>query len=172
MSWNRLISATVCFVICGLLCSGRVLAEVTDRSTAKVSAEFAAILTAVDAAQVELQNGRPAAFKALWSHGDDTTLSGGLGGMIEQGWEQISKRLDWVGTQFSQGLHRTERLVKNESGNLGYVVQFEHLRFRAPGQTEESTRDYRVTMVFRRESDGWKLIHRQADSQMQKQPTK
>jgi len=172
MNGNRLVSATVCFVIGGLLSSAGVHAELTDRSTARVSAEFAAILIAVDATQLELQNGRPAAFKALWSHADDTTLSGGLGGTIEQGWEQISKRLDWVGAQFSQGSHRTERLVKNESGNLGYVVQLEHVRFRVPGQAEESTRDYRVTMVFRRESDGWKLIHRQADSQMQKQPTK
>jgi ketosteroid isomerase-like protein len=36
---------------------------------------------------------------------------------------------------------------------------------------ETSTRDYRVTVVFRRETDGWKLVHQQADSQMTKQPT-
>ena len=172
MNWKPTVSAAVYFLICGLLCSDGVQAEVTDRAPAKVSDEFLAMLIAVDAAQLELQNGRPAAFKALWSHADDITLSGGFGGTIEQGWEQISKRLDWVGTQFSEGSHRIERLVKNESGNLGYVVQLEHLRFRVPGQAEESTRDYRVTMVFRREDDGWKLVHRQADSQMHKQPTK
>src|SRR3954451_21800768 len=172
MNGNRVVFWTICLLLCGLLGSDGVRAELIDRSAAKVSDEFAAILVAVDAAQFELQNGRPAAFKALWSHADDITLSGGLGGTIEQGWEQINKRLDWVAKQFSQGTHKAERLVKNESGNLGYVVQLEHLRFRVPGQEEESTRDYRVTMVFRREGDGWKLIHRQADSQMQKQVTK
>jgi ketosteroid isomerase-like protein len=137
-----------------------------------ISKEFQAMLSAVDAAQLELQNGRPAAFKALWSHADDITLSGGFGGTIEKGWEQISRRLDWVGTQFSRGSHNIEQLAANESGDLGYVVQIEHIRFYVPGQTQESTRDYRVTMVFRRESSGWRIVHRQADSQMIKTGTK
>ena len=67
--------------------------------------DFEAMLARVDAAQLELQNGRAAAFKALWSHADDVTLSGGFGGTIEKGWEAIGRRLDWVGTQFSNGTH-------------------------------------------------------------------
>ncbi len=47
--------------------------------------EFQALLVRVDAAQVELQNGRPEAFKALWSRAGDITLCGGFGGTIEQG---------------------------------------------------------------------------------------
>jgi hypothetical protein len=135
----------------------------------KVSEEFQAMLTRVDAAQLELQNGKPAAFKALWSHDADITLSGGFGGTIEKGWDQISRRLDWVGTQFSKGSNTIERLVANESDGLGYVVQIEHIRFHVPGQAQESKRDYRVTMVFRHESAGWRIVHRQADSQMTKQ---
>ncbi len=54
-------------------------------------------------------------------------------------------------------------------GDLGYVVQIEHVRFHVPGQEEESARDYRVTMLFRREPEGWRIVHRQADSQMMKQ---
>jgi ketosteroid isomerase-like protein len=131
--------------------------------------DFQAMLARVDAAQLELQNGRPAAFKALWSHGDDITLSGGFGGSIERGWEQISRRLDWVGTQFSKGTNTNERIAARASGDLGYVVQTEHIRFHVPGQAKESTRDYRVTMVFRREPEGWRIVHRQADSQMTKQ---
>jgi ketosteroid isomerase-like protein len=135
----------------------------------KVGVEFQAMLAKVDAAQLELQNGKPAAFKALWSHADDITLSGGFGGTIEKGWERISSRLDWVGTQFSKGSNTIERLVANESGELGYVVQIEHIRFHVPGQAQESRRDYRATMIFRRESEGWRIVHRQADSQMVKQ---
>ena len=130
---------------------------------------FKEALASVDAAQLELQKGRPAAFKALWSRADDVTLSGGFGGTIEKGWEQVSRRLDWVGTQFSEGSNTIERLVANESGDLAYVVQIEHIRFVVPGKKQESTRDYRVTMVFRRESEGWRIVHRQADSQMTKQ---
>ena len=134
-----------------------------------VGEEFQAMIDKVDSAQLELQNGRPAAFKALWSHADDVTLAGGFGGAIEKGWEQISRRLDWVGAQFSKGTHTHERIVANANGDLGYVVQIEHIRFHVPGKAEESTRDYRVTMVFRRESEGWRIVHRQADSQMMKQ---
>lgn len=135
----------------------------------EIQEELQALLAKVDSAQLELQNGQPAAFKALWSHADDITLSGGFGGTIEKGWEQISRRLDWVGAQFSKGTNTIERIAANSSGDLAYVVQVEHLRFRVPGQAKESMRDYRVTMLFRRESAGWRIIHRQADSQMTKQ---
>lgn len=134
--------------------------------------EFQAMLAKMDAAQLELQNGRPEPFKALWSHADDITLSGGFGGVVEKGWDQISRRLDWVGAQFSNGTNTHERVVANASGDLGYVVQMEHLRFRVPGQERDSTRDYRVTMIFRRERDGWRIVHRQADSQTTKQAPK
>lgn len=134
--------------------------------------DFRSALAAIDAAQLELQNGKPAAFKALWSHADDITLSGGFGGTIEKGWDQISRRLDWVGTQFSNGTNTIERVSAKTSGDLGYVVQIEHIKFKVPGQETESTRDYRVTMLFRREAEGWRIIHRQADSQMVKQAPK
>jgi ketosteroid isomerase-like protein len=131
--------------------------------------EFDAFLGRVDAAQLELQNGKAAAFKALWSHADDVTLSGGFGGTIEKGWQAVGSRLDWVGTQFSNGTNRIDRTVSNDSGDLGYVIQAEHLRFRVPGQASDSTRDYRVTMIFRREAGEWRIVHRQADSNNVKQ---
>ena len=67
-----------------------------------VDEEFQTMMAKVDTAQLELQNGRPEPFKALWSHADDVTLTGGFGGAIEKGWEKISRRFDWVATQFSE----------------------------------------------------------------------
>lgn len=43
---------------------------------------FDAVLATVEAAQVQLVNGQPGPFKALWSRDEDVTLSGGLGGAI------------------------------------------------------------------------------------------
>jgi hypothetical protein len=40
---------------------------------------FDGVLATVEAAQVQLVNGQPGPFKALWSHGEDVTLVGGLG---------------------------------------------------------------------------------------------
>jgi ketosteroid isomerase-like protein len=147
-------------------------AEPANNANRAVVDDFPAMLERADAAQRELQNGHPEAFKALWSHADDITLSGGFGGTIEKGWEAISRRLDWVGTQFSNGTNTIDRVAAKAAGDLAYVVQVEHIRFRVPGSETETTRDYRVTMLFRREQGSWRIIHRQADSQMMKQAPK
>jgi ketosteroid isomerase-like protein len=132
--------------------------------------DFEAMLARFDAAQLELQNGRVAPYKALWSQAGDVTLTGGFGGKVEKGWDAVSRRLDWVATQFSDGTHSVERIASGVSGDLGYVVQLERIRFRVPGQGEETTRDLRVTMIFRREAEGWRAIHRHADSNLTRQP--
>jgi len=160
------------FLVCNFSPGAGTAAQNPSARRAQTGGGFKEMLARVDAAQLELQNGRPAAFKALWSRADDITLSGGFGGAIEKGWKQIDRRLDWVATQFSDGSNTIERLVANQSGDLGYVVQLEHIRFHAPGQVQESRRDYRVTMVFRREQEGWRIVHRQADSQMTKESPK
>ncbi|MEQ1765279.1 MAG: nuclear transport factor 2 family protein [Pyrinomonadaceae bacterium] len=152
-------------IFCLLLLSCSLLAHAQQK-------DFESFLTKVDAAQLELQGGKAEAFKSIWSHADDITLSGGFGGTIEKGWEAISKRLDWVGQQFSNGTNKVERLVSVSNGDLGYVVQLEHIRFNVPGQATESTKDYRVTMIFRKEKGSWRIVHRQADSNMTKQAPK
>ena len=60
-------------------------------------------------------------------------------------------------------------VVEYASGDLAYLVQNEHLRYRVPQTKADATRDYRVTMVFRRESGQWRIVHRQADSLLTKQ---
>jgi len=162
---HLLIAATSLFLITALGADS----EEGNKAAPAGGQEFETMLRNVDAAQLELQNGRPDAFKALWSRADDATLSGGFGGTVEKGWEAINRRLDWVGAQLSKGTNTIERIVAKENGDLGYVVQIEHIRFHVPGQEKESARDYRVTMLFRREPEGWRIIHRQADSQMMKQ---
>jgi ketosteroid isomerase-like protein len=127
---------------------------------------FVAFLDRMDAAQRELQNGRGATYKELWSHAEDVTLSGGFGGAIEKGWTNVSARLDWVAKQFSNGTNQIQRLVSAASGDLGYVVQSEHIMFRIPGKDAPSTKSYRVTVVFRRKHGSWKIVHRQADSNL------
>jgi hypothetical protein len=134
--------------------------------------EFMNFLKKVDAAQRELQNGRAEPYKALWSHKDDVTLSGGFGGAIEKGWANVGKRLDWAGQQFSNGTNTIDRIVAMSDQKLAYVVQLENIRFRAAETKIETTRDYRVTMIFRLENDGWRIVHRHADSQMMKQAPK
>ncbi len=134
--------------------------------------EFEAFLVRLDAAQLELQNGKPEAYKALWERSEDVTLSGGFGGTVEKGWDGVSKRLDWAASNFTKGKNSITRLSRNIDRSLAYVVQLERIDFVIPETGKPATRDYRVTMVFRRGTNGWRVIHRHADSQTTRQGTR
>jgi ketosteroid isomerase-like protein len=160
--------ATVPLLLLILLASDSAVAQTPGTQAQDLSA----VLTKVEAAQTELVRGRPDPFKALWSHGDDVTLIGGLGGSIEKGWGRVSERLDWVASQYSAGTRQHEEVSRVVSGNLAYVVQREVIRFRIPVTGRESVQELRATMVLRLESGGWRIIHRHADAQTAREPTR
>ena len=134
-----------------------------DRTAHEVT--FAEALAQVESAQVELVRGRPEAFKALWSHRDDVTLTGGLGGAIEKGWSNVSRRLEWVATQYAEGRREHQEIARVVGRDLAYVVQKEIIRYRVPGRTTHMSQELRAVMVFRLEEGAWRISHRQADSQ-------
>ncbi len=113
---------------------GCVAASAQHRSGQAASQDrsFDAVLEQVEAAQVQLVNGRPDAFKALWLHDDEVTLSGGLGGVIVKSWRQVSERLDWVATQYRDGTRTHEEVARYVGPDLAYVVPRETIRFRSP----------------------------------------
>lgn len=119
-------------------------------------------------------DGKPEAVKALWSHSDDVTLSGAAGGDTAKGWNNVSSRLDWASSQFrdSNGSKTIEQIQTTVSGSFAYIVQYEHIRYHRPGQSEIAKRDYRVTTIFRREPEGWRVVHRHADTLMTRQDIK
>jgi hypothetical protein len=127
--------------------------------------EWTAFIARLETAEHEFAQGRPAAFKALWSHSDDVSLCGGFGG-VESGWNKVGPRLDWASSQISEGTRSREGIRSTVGADFAYIVQTEQIRLRVPGRAEQSTLDFRVTMVFRRNSGGWRIIHRHADSQM------
>jgi SnoaL-like domain len=127
--------------------------------------EWTAFIAKLEAAENQFAQGHPAAFKVLWSHGDEVSLCGGFGG-VESGWDKVGTRLDWASSQISEGTRSRDEIRSIVGADFAYVVQTEQIRFRVPGRPEQSTLDFRVTMVFRRDSDGWRIVHRHADSQM------
>jgi len=135
-----------------------------------LSKEFSAFIAQAEAAQVKLQRGDASEYKAMWSHTDNVTLSGGFGGNIEAGWANVSKRLDWAATQYTNGTNTIERIAASDDGRIGYLVQIERVKFKVPATGADAIRDYRVTMIFRREKGKWVIVHRHADSQTTKQP--
>jgi pimeloyl-ACP methyl ester carboxylesterase/ketosteroid isomerase-like protein len=127
---------------------------------------FDAVLAAVEAAQVQLVNGQPGPFKALWSQREDVTLSGGLGGAIAKGWTQVSERLDWVATQYTGGVRTHQEVARYVGQDLAYVVLRETIRSKNPADGRAMVQELRVTQVFRRDDGRWRIVHRHADSQV------
>jgi ketosteroid isomerase-like protein len=134
-----------------------------------VEAGWAAFIKKLETAEEEFVQGRPAAFKSLWSRADDITLCGGFGG-IERGWENVIARLDWVSLKYADGTRTREEISRVVTADFAYLVQIEVIRFRLPGNSDYSTQELRATMVLRREADDWKIVHRHADSQVLTKP--
>ena len=158
--------ATVCLFLGGASRGGAQGPSAADGSH---DASFASFLREVEAAQVQLVNGRPDAFKALWSQRGDVTLSGGLGGAIAKGWLHVRERIEWVATQYVGGTRAHQAVAQYVGQDLGYVVVRETIRFKSPADGRPVVQNLRVTQVFRREGGRWRIVHRHADSQVTKQ---
>jgi ketosteroid isomerase-like protein len=133
------------------------------------NSEWMTFIAKLETAEEEFVQGRPAAFQALWSHADDVTLCGGFGG-VERGWQNVTARLNWVSAKYSDGTRTREEISRMVGADFAYLVQTEVIRSRVAAQTEPSTQELRSTMVFRREADGWRIVHRHADLQIGTQP--
>jgi ketosteroid isomerase-like protein len=133
------------------------------------NSEWTIFMAKLEAAEEEFVKGRPAAFQALWSLADDVTLCGGFGG-VERGWQNVTARLGWVSTKYSNGTRSREEISRMVGADLAYLVQTEIIRSQIGSQSEVSTQALRATMVFRREPDGWRIVHRHADLQTSTQP--
>ena len=131
--------------------------------------EWMAFIAKLEAAEEEFVQGRPAVFQALWSHADDVTLCGGFGG-VERGWQNITARLNWVSAKYSGGTRTREEISRMVGADFAYLVQTEIIHSRVGSQNEPSTQKLRATMVFRRQADGWRIVHRHADLQLSTQP--
>jgi ketosteroid isomerase-like protein len=132
-------------------------------------ADWSTFMAKLEAAEEEFVQGRPAAFQALWSRADDVTLCDGFGG-VERGWQNVTDRLSWVSKKYSDGTRTREEMSRMVGADFAYLVQTEVIRSRVASQAELSTQELRATMVFRREVDGWRIVHRHADLQIGTKP--
>jgi len=89
-----------CACVIVLVASVVAVSQEAPVAAASEMSEFHVFLEKVYEAQVELVQGRPEAFKALWSHSSDVTIFGGFGSG-EKGWDKVGPWQDWASAQFS-----------------------------------------------------------------------
>ena len=58
---------------------------------------------------------------------------------------------------------RFEEVSRYSTSDLGYVVQLERCELQFVGSNDMIPSSLRVTMIFRREGDTWRVAHRHAD---------
>ncbi len=111
-------------------------------------------------AMARVANGDVSAIEALYSHTADATSFYGWGG-YEHGWENVSRRWDWAGRQFQGGEVSYSNITTVVTGDMFYTTDIEtYANQRMAGVDGPTGWSNRVTHIFRRESGGWRLVHR------------
>ncbi len=107
--------------------------------------------------------GDPGPAKSLFSRKDDVTLANPFG-PTRRGWSEVEDALEQAAAHFRDGrVVAYEDVSRYVTPELGYFVSTERAEAKLGGREEVSPVSLRVTMIFRREDDGWKVAHRHAD---------
>jgi ketosteroid isomerase-like protein len=102
-------------------------------------------------------------FADLYSRREDATVANPYGPPA-RGWKEIEEAGARAAANYRDG--RAIEFVNFAtyvSGDLGYTVEIERFETKVAGSDELTPVALRVTSIFRREGDTWKLLHRHAD---------
>jgi ketosteroid isomerase-like protein len=120
---------------------------------------------AVDAYRQALDRfikGDPRPVAELFSQRDDVTLANPLG-PPRLGRVEVEQAIEAAAANFTDGSVRCEEVTRYSTPDLGYIVQVERCEVQLAGSDVMAPSSLRVTMIFRREGDTWKVAHRHAD---------
>ena len=123
---------------------------------------LAATMPRLIEAETALHNGDPGPRIAMWSRIDPLTLFGAAASA--RGWAEIGPVFEWLGSSFSQGTSfNNEVIAAAASGDLAYTVALEHTTVSIDGAAPQPY-VLRVTTIFCREDDEWRVVHRHGDA--------
>ncbi len=131
--------------------------------------DFDELMVEARAALDAIAKGNPDGYKALYSREGDITLGNPFGG-FGLGIEAVHEQLERAASHYRDGETTGFETVTHSVGEaLAYTVEIERFRAKVGGQDETSELALRVTCIYRREPEGWKLVHRHADPRVQRQ---
>jgi ketosteroid isomerase-like protein len=107
-------------------------------------------------------NGDPGPMEEIWSHGSDVSAMHPFGGRM-LGWEEV--RDSWE--QAAQAISDRRQVELDEMVVVPITEDAAHTLGSEEGQAnvgDETIRvDWRVTNIYRREAEGWKIVHHHTD---------
>ena len=125
----------------------------TDDEVRQASKRFYAALN-------RMAEGDPGEMPGIWSQAATVTTMHPVGGR-EVGWDAVAKPWAAIAGLCSGGeVALTDQLLQ-VGGDMAYETGTERGRVAMAGQSIEI--DHRVTNVYRREADGWKIVHHHVD---------
>ena len=112
------------------------------------------------AALNSMANGDAGPMMEVWSHTPDVTTMHPIGGR-EVGWEQVRGPWEQVAAICSGGQVTFKDSLIRVVGDLAYQLGTETGQLTLGGH--DVSFDERVTNIYRREADGWKIVHHHSD---------
>jgi ketosteroid isomerase-like protein len=107
--------------------------------------------------------GDPEPQKRLWSHREDTTLANPLGPPVK-GHDRVCEVADNAAALVRDGEGLAlETISFVETPDLAYEVDIQRGTMKLGDSDELVPVALRVTTIFRREDEGWRIVHRHAD---------
>ena len=138
--------------------------DLTGEAAGGSQIDFDGAVEAYRQALVPFLKGDPKPAMEFFSRSDDVTLANPLG-PPRRGPAEVDKVATEAAAQVSDGSVRGfEEVSRYSTPDLGYVVQIERGEARFAGSGDMSPFALRVTIIFRRERDTWKVVHRHADA--------
>jgi len=125
--------------------------------------EFGQALEASHRALDEIARGDPSAFLELYSRRDDVTLANPFGPPA-RGRAQVEEAGRRAASNYRDG--RTigfENFATVVDGDLAYTLEIERFEAKVGDSEVLAPVALRVTSIYRREDEAWKLVHRHAD---------
>ena len=108
------------------------------------------------AALNKMANGDASAMSEIWSHDTVVTAMHPVGGR-HVGWDEVRDSFQQVAEIASDGRVRLDDQMIQVTGAMAYEIGSERGQARFAGQ--QVTLDHRVTNIYRRETDSWKIVH-------------
>ncbi len=120
-------------------------------------------LNAFNMALNDYLNGDPGPVQAVFSRHDDVTLCNPVGPPC-RGREDVERAAAEPSSHFTNGkVTGFDEVSRFVTADLGYVVRIERGQAHIDGSADPVPYSLRVTMIFHREGEAWKITHRHAD---------